>query len=315
MGKNVGTAYFLYACIVLIWSTTWFAVPLQTCHMSIQHALTWRFLVAGVLVHFLFPKVHNPRLLLAEHGWLALQGFFIYFLQCICLYQATNYLPSGLIALVGSTVLYFNIGIQRLLYRTPLTHSVAIGCACVSLGMFLFFLFMPFASIGFTPLLKGLCITFGANIAAALGHLALQRNLSFHPPLIVARYSFQYGALLYLFCAFFLEGPLPLPLSLSFFAATAYLAIGGSIVAFLAFITLTKQLGTNKISFVFALYPMLALLFSSWLENLPWDSRQLIGLTIVLIGNTIALSNCLERSSPFSTRITQFVRKYVPFLS
>ena len=68
-----------------------------------------------------------------------------------------------------------------------------------------------------------------------------------------------------------------------------YLALFGSVFAFGAYMKLLKQMGADKAAYVVLVYPMVALVISTFFEGYQWSLLSVIGVVIVLIGNAIAM--------------------------
>ena len=59
--------------------------------------------------------------------------------------------------------------------------------------------------------------------------------------------------------------------------------------AFGAYMKLLKQMGADKAAYVVLVYPMVALVISTFFEGYTWSVLSVTGVIIVLIGNAIAM--------------------------
>jgi drug/metabolite transporter (DMT)-like permease len=69
----------------------------------------------------------------------------------------------------------------------------------------------------------------------------------------------------------------------------AYLALFGSVVAFLAYLTLLKRIGAAPSAFVGVATPVLALVLSTLFEGYRWTWVSALGVALAVAGNWLAL--------------------------
>ena len=72
-------------------------------------------------------------------------------------------------------------------------------------------------------------------------------------------------------------------------ASLAYLAVFGSIVAFLAYLTLLRQVGAGPASYVGVATPVVAMLFSTAFEGYRWSVAGIVGVALAVAGNVLVL--------------------------
>ena len=94
----------LYLGSVLIWGSTWFAIKFQLGVVAAEVSLVYRFaLAAGILLLFCLLTRRRLRYSLPQHGFIALQGLFLFSSNYLIFYWATELLTSGIVALMFST--------------------------------------------------------------------------------------------------------------------------------------------------------------------------------------------------------------------
>jgi drug/metabolite transporter (DMT)-like permease len=86
-----------------------------------------------------------------------------------------------------------------------------------------------------------------------------------------------------------MPGKLVIPTHTEFYLSLLYLAIFGSVFAFGAYMKLLKQMGADKAAYVVLVYPMVALVISTFFEGYTWSVLSVVGVVIVLVGNAIAM--------------------------
>jgi drug/metabolite transporter (DMT)-like permease len=68
----------------------------------------------------------------------------------------------------------------------------------------------------------------------------------------------------------------------------------GSIIAFLCYLKLVKDMGPEQAGYTTVLFPIVALLVSWALEGYEWSMADLLGLALVITGNVLVM-----RKKPF----------------
>jgi len=77
--------------------------------------------------------------------------------------------------------------------------------------------------------------------------------------------------------------------SVGYIASLAFLAVFGSIVAFLAYLTLLKKAGAGPASYTSVVTPVVAMLFSTLFEGYRWSLPGVIGVALAVAGNVLVL--------------------------
>jgi len=118
----------LYLTSVLIWGSTWLAITFQFGTVPPAVSVVYRFALAGlILLAWALMKGLRLRFSASEHLWMALQGFLLFGLNYMCVYFAETEITSGLVAVVFSLLVLFNIVGTRFFFGTPLKPSAMLG--------------------------------------------------------------------------------------------------------------------------------------------------------------------------------------------
>ncbi len=67
----------------------------------------------------------------------------------------------------------------------------------------------------------------------------------------------------------------------------------GSVIAFGSYLTLLGRIGPDQVAYITILFPIIALLLSTLFEGITWSMSQIAGVSLVLFGNVIVLTNFL----------------------
>ena len=100
----------LYSTASLIWGSTWLGIKLQLTQVPPVLSVGYRFCLASAIL-LTYCLLANKKLAfsLRDQIFMALQGFTLYGLSYCMSYLATSHLTSGLVAVVFSTILMWNI--------------------------------------------------------------------------------------------------------------------------------------------------------------------------------------------------------------
>ena len=289
----------LYVATVLIWGSTWFAIKLQLGVVPPAVSVTWRFLAAAViLLGFALLRRLPLRFSARDHMWMALQGLLLFCLNYVGFYVAEQTLASGLAAVICSMLTIGNIIGMRLFFdvhtRATNLFGAAIGIAGVAL------LFWPdLRSLSATHATAiGVAWALGATTSASLGNMVATRNQRQQLPILqVNGWAMLYGAAITGATAAAMGEKFGFDRSWRYVTSLAYLAVFGSILAFGAYLTLMKRIGAHRAGYTMVAIPVVALLISTWLENLRWTANLWTGVALCLIGNVLVLTRRPQRGS------------------
>ncbi len=279
----------LYALVVFIWGTTWIALKWQLGVVPIPQSIAYRFALAAVVMFAILVwrrQLVRPR---GDAVWLVVaQGVCLFCLNFVCFLNASETLPSGLIAVVFSTSTLWNALLARLIHGRRIAPQV-IGGGCVGLAGLLFLFWPQIAGhAGDAGTLIGLAWAFGGTLCFSSGNLlsaALQdRGLQ---PAQTNAWGMAFGTLLLLGYCLAAEAPFVFDTSARYTGALLYLAIPGSVVAFTAYLTLVGRLGPERAAYSTVLFPVVALNVSAVFEDYHWTGMALVGLALVMLGNVL----------------------------
>ena len=102
--------FVLYLSTVLIWGSTFIAIPLQLGEVPGDVSIAYRFgLAALVLMLWCHLTKRNMKFGFRQHFWMMAQGLMLFGFNYMLVYQAAADITSGLIAVVFSTIIVMNI--------------------------------------------------------------------------------------------------------------------------------------------------------------------------------------------------------------
>lgn len=281
----------LYAAVVLIWGSTWIAIQYQLS-VAPEVAVAYRFALATVmLMAWCLVRRLPMRFALRDHLFMAVLGVCLFSLNYVLIYVASAHLTSGLLAVVFSTIVIMNM-INGVIFfrRRPETRTLigaAIGLAGIAMVFANDLASFDLAAGGSI----GLLVSLAGSYIASLGNMASARNHARGVPVMQANaYGMLYGTIM-LFAYIVLAGiPLTFDTSVSFIAAWVYLALFGSVLGFGFYLTLLGKIGPDRAAYSSVMFPIVALLLSTWFEDFHWTSNIIWGVGLTLVGNVVILT-------------------------
>jgi len=283
--------FFLYATATLIWGSTWLGIKLQLTQVPPILSVGYRFcLASGILLVYCLITKKNLVFSRRNHIFMAVQGFSLFGLGYIMSYLATSYLTSGLVAVIFSTILMWNILNLKLFMRQPVAWRAFAGGVLGLSGICVVF-WHDLSAFTATRGLIGLIIALLGAYLASIGNVVGARNAKIGVPVTQANvYGMAYGAALCIAIHFGIGGELTMDWSLGYLGPMLYLTVFGSVVAFGCYMLLIGRIGADYAAYVMLLMPLVALILSTFFEAYPWSASAVFGVIVVLFGNLIILT-------------------------
>jgi drug/metabolite transporter (DMT)-like permease len=282
----------LYLASVLIWGSTWYAIKFQLGVVAPEISLVYRFALAAViLLVFCALTRRSLKYSLQQHGFIALQGLFLFSSNYLVFYWATGLLTSGIVALMFSTVILMNIINGAIFLRATVSLRVILG-ACFGIAGIASVFWAELGEIdNNADTWQGLWMCLLATWFASIGNIISARNQKSGIPVIQTNaWGMGYGALVMAIYAAFSGASYNYDPGFGYGVSLIYLAVFGSILAFGSYLTLVGRIGADKAAYTAVLFPVIALGISTIFENYQWSLRAVFGFALVLLGNYIVLT-------------------------
>ncbi|HPG38930.1 MAG TPA: EamA family transporter [bacterium] len=289
-----------YLGTAIIWGSTWLAIKFQLGNVAPALSVAYRFALAGlILLLFCLMTGRKLRYTIRDYFFVALQGIFLFNLNYLLVYLAEQQLSSGLVAVIFSLVVFFNIINEAIFFKIRLRLLMIIGALLGLTGIAL--VFKP-EIIDFSPANKDfiaiLWCLLGA-LFASFGNILSARNQKAGLPVIQTNaLSMTFSALLMLLISIMAGYSFTFECSAGYIISLLYLAIFGSVIAFGLFLSLIGRIGAGKAGYVTLVIPVFALLLSSCFEKYTWTPWSVIGLILIVTGNLLILLNKLKKTLP-----------------
>jgi drug/metabolite transporter (DMT)-like permease len=281
----------LFSIPALIWGSTWLAIKYQLGIVDPLVSVFYRFLLAAIILFAYCSLVGmNLKYSAKQHFLMALQGLFLFGINYWLVYLAEIHLKSGLVAVLFSTIIFFNIFNGAIFLKSRIRLNVLFNSFLGFIGIILVF---KDELIGFTfssgeslaLLLAGISV-----ITASFGNITSAHNQRNKLPVIQTNaFGMLYGSLLMLLLALVTGKPFTFDFSLPYISSLMYLAIFGSVIAFTSYLTLLGKIGADKSAYVTLVFPIIALILSTIFEGYRWDAYAIFGVILITIGNFLIL--------------------------
>ncbi|MBK9098651.1 MAG: EamA family transporter [bacterium] len=281
----------LYIIPAFIWGSTWLAITFQLGVVDPLVSVFYRFLLAAIILFVYCSMIKlNLKYNAKQHLFMALQGVFLFGINYWLVYLAEVHLESGLVAVIFTTIIFLNIFNGFVFLKSKIRLNV-LGSALIGFtGIILVF---KDELLGFnfsSDKSLGLLLSFLSVIAASLGNIISAYNQRNKLPVVQTNaYGMFYGALLMLLLVFITNTPLSFDASFKYISSLIYLAVFGSIIAFYSYLTLLGKIGADRAAYVTLVFPIIALLLSTFFEDYTWTLFALLGVALITFGNFLML--------------------------
>ena len=163
--------FILYSTATLIWGSTWLGIKLQLTQVPPILSVGYRFCLASIIL-LVYCFLTNRRLTFPwkDHIFMAIQGFTLFGLSYCMSYLATSYMTSGLVAVVFSTILMWNILNLKMFMGQPVAWRAFWGGMLGLLGICIIF-WRDLSAFTATRGLIGLAMALCGAYLASLGNV------------------------------------------------------------------------------------------------------------------------------------------------
>ena len=286
-------SWILFLVPVVIWSTTFYAITLQLGSVTTPtYAVGLRFGCAALIL-FVWLALHGEplRLTLNLHAWTAASGICAYGISYVLTYIAEQSIPSGLVAIAFTLMVFLTPALTRITYGTPITRPTWLGGGLGVAGVAMCFLPDVMNAHLSAAFLCGMAAMVIAALVSSIGAVcSIQLNRSGVPVVTYTAWAMAYGAAATFAYGLLSGQSIHLDARPFFWAAFTYLTVAGTIVTFLCYLTLLKREGSARTMYISVLAPIGAVLVSVIWERLQLQVLTCVGIFTALLGAWITLS-------------------------
>jgi drug/metabolite transporter (DMT)-like permease len=281
-GEKIMQVPAAFAAVVLIWSTTPLAIQWSSEGQGFLFSVFSR-MVLGVMLCLLIIKVMSIELpwhKKARQAYIA-AAISIYGAM-LSVYWGAQFIPSGVVSvLFGLTPIATGILAVIWLGESKFTTTRIIGLLLAIAGLAVVF------SAGFTlgeNAMFGICAVLLSISLTAVSTVWLKHINAGLSPVAVTTGALIISTPLYALTWLLFDGQLPAHIPTRALSATIYLGVIGSVVGFILFFYLLKNMEASRATLLTLITPVLALLLGHALNNERVGIEVWLGTGMILTG-------------------------------
>lgn len=275
----------------LIWASTWHVILYQLdSGVPVFNSVAWRFGLAALLLAALARwQGQSLRLPRSAHLLMLATGIVQYSGNYLSVYQAERHIPSGLVAVLFCLMVYGNALSGRVFFGQPVTRRFLASASGGVLGVVLIF-WPEIAATGARPTAAlGLGLGLFAVLVACIGNVLTLTLTKRGLPLVpVLAWSMGYGAVFLLGVSVVSGQGLHFDLRWPYVLSLAYLAVAGSVIAFVLYFKLAQARGPAHAALTGVVIPVIALVISAVFEGWQVTPLAVGGMALCLVSLWVA---------------------------
>ena len=276
-----------------IWGSTWIVIRGQLDAVSPLWSVSYRFLLAAAAMA-VAAKLKGRPLMLDRQGFQA--ALFIGIAQfCInfnFVYQAERHITSGVVATIFALLLIPNSLLGWAFLGQKPGLRFAIGSAIAIAGIALLCVNEVRANPAPTAeVLTGIGFTLVALLGASTSNVYQAReHVRRHHLASLLAWSMAIGAVIDAGFAWAMAGPPVLPAETRYWLELLFLSVFASAIGFSLYFPVVRKIGPGKAAYSSVLVPIIAMGFSTFLEDYRWSLVAVAGAVLTLGGMLVAMS-------------------------
>jgi drug/metabolite transporter (DMT)-like permease len=215
-------------------------------------------------------------------------------------YLAERHITSGVVATVFALLLIpASLMAWAFLGQRPTQRFAWSSLIAVTGVMLLFAHELRGHAASSAQVTSGIALTFVGMIGASFANVLQARpEVRRFPLFAMLAWSMAAGAVIDAVVAFALAGPPTIETSATYWAGLLYLALAASTLNFSLYYPVVRKIGPGKAAYSSVLVPIIAMGFSTWLENYRWTSLTIAGALLALGGMVAALTRGKPKLAP-----------------
>lgn len=288
---TVSQQRWLFWIPTLIWASTWHVILYQLdSGVPVLNSVGWRFALAALLLLGLAlwrgESLHLPA---PAHLLMAATGIVQYSGNYWSVYEAERHIPSGLVAVLFSLMVFGNALSGRLFFGQTVTRRFLLASSGGVLGVVMIF-WPEIAATGARPTAAlGLGLGLLAVLCACIGNVLTLTLTRRHLPLVpILAWSMGYGAVFLLLLSLGSGAGLHFDTRPAYLLSLLYLAVFGSVLAFVLYFKLAQAQGAARAALTGVVIPVIALLISALFEGWRPTALAVAGMGLSLLSLYLA---------------------------
>ena len=292
-GSSVRGVVLPFFVFTAIWVSTWIVIRDQLGVVPPQWSVAYRFAIAATAMA-LVAVVKGDSLRLGRGGAIAaaILGLTQFCINFNAVYLAERHITSGVVATVFALLLIpSSLLAWALLGHRPSARFVWSSLvAVIGIGLLFGHELHEHASAP-QEVVAGIGLTLFGMVGASFANVLQARpEVRRYPLFGMLAWSMAAGAVIDGLFAFILSGPPVFDSRPAYWLGLLYLALPASVLTFSLYYPVVRKIGPAKAAYSSVLVPIIAMAFSTWLENYRWTPVTIAGAALALGGMLGALS-------------------------
>lgn len=273
----------------VIWGTTWYAITWQLGTVDPAASLTWRFGLAALLIFVGCAVTRRPLALnRAQHLAAVGQGAFVFAVSYSFTYAAEENVTSAIVAVVFASLAFLNLVLFRLVVGQRAHRAAWIGATLGIVGVAVLSGGEALGDGLDRQALLGIGLAFLAVLSSAVGnYFSWRGQLAGSAVLPQTAWAMAYGTAMLALFGLATGARFTIDPSSGYVISLLYLAVFGSVIAFVTYFAVAKARGYALASYISALTPPIAMLVSAVFEDARFGWAAAVGLALVLAGQVL----------------------------
>lgn len=276
-----------------VWGSTWIVIRGQLSDVPPQWSVTYRFVIAAIAMA-LVATAKSESLRIGSKGVsaAAFLGFTQFCVNFNGVYLAERHITSGVVATVFALLLLPSSLLAWAFLRQRPSRRFAWSSLVAVVGIVLLFVHEMHAhQADRSQVAVGIGLTFIGMLGASIANVTQARpEIRRYPLFAMLAWSMAAGALIDGLIAFVVAGPPVFTASPGYWLGVLYLSLIGSVLTFSLYYPVVRIIGPAKAAYSSVLVPIIAMGFSTWLENYQWTPTAVLGALLALGGMAGALN-------------------------
>jgi len=292
-GERLRDVAIPFAIFTAIWGSTWIVIRGQLGVVAPEWSVAYRFVIAAVGMAIL-ARLRGESLRLGRKAVLPalILGFCQFCINFDAVYLAERHITSGVVATVFALLLIpSSLMAWAWLGQRPSSRFLWSSLVAVSGIILLFVHELREHAASARQILSGIALTSLGMLGASTANVLQARPEIRRFPLFgMLAWSMAAGAVIDALVALVLAGPPTIDTRPVYWAGLLYLALFASVLNFSLYYPVVRKIGPGKAAYSSVLVPIIAMGFSTWLEDYRWTLVTVAGALLALGGMILALS-------------------------
>lgn len=276
-------AVWLVLC--LIWGSTWLFIKLGLADLPPIGFAGVRFVVAAAVLWAVVAIRRTPLPKGARAwGFLAVTGVLAFTVNYGLLFWGEQRTSSGLAAVLQATIPAFGLVVAHaLLPSDRMTAAKVLGVALGIAGVAV--IFSDRTTLQGPDALRGGIAIVGGALAVAVSNVLVKARGASFDPLILSAVQMTFGLVPLVVAGLLVEGsPLAFRWTPRAVVSVLYLALVGSVIAFLLFYWLLRRMDVTKVLLIALVTPVLAVALGAAVLGERLGAAAFVGTAMILAG-------------------------------